>query len=209
MRKIDDDSRPIHLADNGFAERRKSAVDRRFGLYVADLIDMVVHDGDGANAIAKGLVHAIEAVFDEVSTLDREHCGGPAVALRAVDVRRVQSLGQRMTLDQGLEFGELPLVIRVRLARLVFPGGMQPCGGRHFQQAHVRHRGNQHAAHGARVEISDRAIFEGRAESACGRGFVRKILQKEPAGVRVRIHGGMAAQEGDACRPLLRMECHS
>ncbi len=75
-------------------------VHRRFGLYVADLIDVVVHHRDRAHAVAKGFMHAIQPVFDEVSAFHGENRAGLAAPMRGVDVGGSQSRAERRRFDE-------------------------------------------------------------------------------------------------------------
>ena len=92
MREIDDDSRLVHLGDNGFAERRQPVMHRGFCLYVADLIDVIVHQRDRAHAVAKGLMHPIELIFDEIASFNAaEYRAGLVASMRGLDIDGSQS----------------------------------------------------------------------------------------------------------------------
>jgi hypothetical protein len=209
MCEVDDDPCPIHFADDGLAERRQTPVNWGFGLYVTDLIDVVMDDRNGAHAIAKSLMHAVEPILDKVSTFYRKDRGSLVVALRGVYVGRNQAFCKLVVRDQRLEFSELSLVVRIRLTRAIFPGRMETRRRRHFEQPHVRNRGKQRGADMARVEVGDGPFLERFTERARCRRLVRQVPEKEPAGMTMRIDGSMAAEERDAGRTLLRAKFHA
>ncbi len=101
--EIDDDPGSVHLPDDRFSQWRQSLMNRRLGLDVADLVHVIMNEGNGPHAIAKCLVDAVETVFDEVATLHREDGGRLVVLVRGVGVRGTQALRELAVAEQCLQ----------------------------------------------------------------------------------------------------------
>ena len=152
------------------------------GLYVANLIDVVVHQGHCAHAIAESFLHTLQPVLDEIASLNREDGGDLVAPMRSLDIGRLQSCGNRMACYQRLQFAELPPVVGVGFPRLKVAAGLESLRGGLFQQTHIGDRRKQRSADASGLEIRNSCRFERLAEGARGWGRVSQCREKKRPG---------------------------
>jgi len=163
---------------------------------------MIVHDGDSADTFGKRRVYAIEAILDEVASFDCEDGSGLVMPVSLIDIRCAESFGQPSFLSERFQLGELPLIVRKRLAGLEVT--IRVYSGRcNLEQAQVGDCGKQSGAYISSLQLGDGALFKRLTECAYRRRSGWQAGQEEPPRMTVNIGGGVTLQECNARRSLL------
>jgi hypothetical protein len=182
MGKVDQHPETIHLIHDFTTERGEPTVSRLLGLEVAQLVDAVVDELNGAHARLVSLGHAGDVALEEVAALAGEQHTELLGLFSRLDVAGFKDDAHPRASGQFEEAAQLSLVILVGLVgRELADGGHTGLGG--SEDTHVGDGRETRDAHTARLQRSERALDVGTAR----RVIAAEAVQEAATGVGVEI----------------------
>ena len=206
MGKVHDDACPVHLPHDVLAYVGQAGETRRFGLGVADLVGVIVHDGDRPHAVGMGGMDPFEPVLDEIPALDGEDRGGLPGRQRLADLDGSPAGRGLAARDHRLQKADLAAVVRPGFARLELTRRAQAARAGLFQEDRVRNAVEQRRADAACGHGRQGLSLERRPHGASGRVLAGQVTKEEAPGVGMDVDGRMLAQQYPAGLDLRRRE---